>query len=48
VNSEHEKIEEQLRKQLEVDGHTCVRVGESFPSQTFWCGQEKCTVQTNN
>jgi len=42
-HSKREKSQENLRKKLKANGHTCVRVGESFPSQTFWCGEEKCT-----
>lgn len=31
-----------LRKKLKKQGHTCVETLETFPSQTRWCGQEKC------
>ena len=40
----HTRQAEQVafRRKLEKQGHTCVEVKETYPSQTNWCKQEKC------
>lgn len=37
-----EREQERLRAELRASGHRCVRVLETFPSQTLWCGQPVC------
>lgn len=37
-----EEKQQALRKKLEKEGHTCIQTLETYPTQTRWCGQEKC------
>lgn len=38
-----EAEEDVFRTLLRQQGHTCIQILESFPSQTRWCGQMPCT-----
>lgn len=30
---------------LEAEGHTCIWLTSSYPSQLMWCGKDKCTEE---
>lgn len=36
---EQDKEEQKLREQ----GHKCIRIRQTYPSQMFWCEQEQCS-----
>ena len=39
---EMDKKEVSFRKKLKSEGHTCIKILESYPSQTEWCKQKEC------
>ena len=42
---EYENIEKEnikLKNRLKSEGHTCIQILESYPSQVEWCRQQTC------
>ena len=37
-----------FREKLKSEGHTCIKISKSYPSQTSWCQQKKCTNQSKH
>ena len=44
--AQRQRKQNRLLRKLARQGHTCVLVLETYPSQVSWCKEKKCTANT--